>query len=168
VSTLFNYLGPLCNPAGAKFQIIGTGNEELQTKIAATLLQLPIEAAVVVRGADGMDEVSLQSETFVHHIAHGMLTQTVWTPKDFGLSTIRNDDLIVEGPEESAEAIRSILQGEKSARRDIVLANVAATLWISGHTHSLVGGVQMAAQAIDTAKAKDLIDRLAQLSHSST
>jgi anthranilate phosphoribosyltransferase len=168
VPTLFNYLGPLCNPAGAKFQIIGTGHEELQTKIAGTLLQLPIEAAVVVRGADGMDEVSLASETFVHHISHGMLTQTVWTPKDFGLATINNDDLVVEGPDESAAAIRGILNGEMGAKRDIVLANVSATLWISGQTHSLVGGVQFAAKAIDSGKANELLRQLARKSHSMT
>ena len=166
VPTLFNYLGPLCNPAGASFQIIGVGSEELQTKISAALLQLPIESAVVVRGNDGMDEVSLGAETNVHHVAHGFLTQTVWTPKDFGLSQIDNNDLVVDSPSESAEAIRGILHGEKGAKRDIVLANAAATLWIANHTHSLVDGAQRAAKAIDSGAARELLEKLSALSNS--
>lgn len=166
VPTLFNYLGPLCNPAGAEFQMIGVGKEELQTKIAAALLQLPITAAIVVRGSDGMDEVSLSAETHVHHIAHGMLTQTTWSPKSFGLSPIRVDDLKVSGPSESAVTIKNILAGNHGPQRDIVLANSAATLWIAGITHSLIDGVARAAKAIDSGKAALLVSRLAELSNS--
>lgn len=166
VPTLFNYLGPLCNPAGATYQIIGVGSEELQTKISAALLQLPIESAVVVRGADGMDEVSLAADTNVHHVAHGFLTQTVWTPKDFGLTPIKNEDLVVDSPAESAAAIKNIMAGERGPMRDIVLANAAATLWISQHTHSLIDGVQRAAKAIDSGAASRLLEQLAHLSHS--
>ncbi len=164
VPTLFNYLGPLCNPASARFQIIGVGKEELQTKIAAALLQLPLEAAVVVRGEDGMDEVTLSAPTQVHHIAHGMLTQTTWTPASFGLSPIRVEDLIVDGPVESAKAIRSILSGERGPMRDIVLANSAATLWVAGLTHSLPDGVARSAKGIDSGKAAELLEQLGKAS----
>nr|MCU0714646.1 anthranilate phosphoribosyltransferase [Pirellula sp.] len=113
----------------------------------------------------GMDEVTLSAPTQVQHIAYGMLTQTTWTPASFGLEPIRVDDLIVDGPKESADAIRSILQGQRGPKRDIVVANTAATLWVSGHTHSLVDGVAKAQQAIDTGKAAAVLHKLSQLSH---
>ena len=166
VPTLFNYLGPLCNPAGAAYQIIGVGKEELQTKMAAALIQLPIDAAIVVRGEDGMDEVSLSADTHVLHIQRGMLTQTTWTPQTFGLTTIRVDDLRVDDPQESAAAILAILAGELGPRRDIVLANVSAALWISGMTHSLIDGVARAARAIDSGSATAILESLAKFSHS--
>lgn len=162
VPTLFNYLGPLCNPAGAQYQVIGTGSEPLQTKLAAALVQLPVQAAIVVRGEDGMDEVSLAAETQVLHVQHGMTTQMRWSPKSFGLSPIRNEDLVVDSPESSAQVIRGILAGNRGPARDIVLANVAAALWVSGKTHSLIDGVARAATAIDSgaalSKLQGLID----------
>lgn len=166
VPTLFNYLGPLCNPAGASFQIIGVGSEKLQTKIAAALLQLPIEAAIVVRGEDGMDEVSLSADTNVLHIQRSMLTQTTWTPESFGLSKISVDDLKVDDVKESATSIRFILNGEHGPKRDIVLANTSAALWVSGMTHSLIDGVARAARAIDSGKATAILKSLGQRSHS--
>lgn len=162
VPTLFNYLGPLCNPAGAQFQVIGVSKEDLQTKIAATLMQLPLDAAIVVRGEDGMDEVSLSAPTQVLHIQQSMLTQTVWTPEAFGLPWIRTEDLLVDGPAGSANAIRSILDGERGPKRDIVLANAAAALWTAGKSHSLPGGVAAAAESIDSGRAKETLRRLAE------
>ena len=167
VPSLFNYLGPLCNPAGAQFQMIGVGREDLQTKIAAAMLQLPIESAIIVRGADGMDEVTLADETHVLHIAHGMLTQTTWSPESFGLPASNTKELVVDGPAESAQAIRSILAGEKGPRRDIVVANVAATLWVSQWTHSLLDGVARAQHAIDSGNAAVILAKLAEHSQQS-
>ncbi len=165
VPTLFNYLGPLCNPAGAQYQVIGTGNEMLQTKLAAALVQLPVQAAIVVRGMDGMDEVSLSAETQVMHVQHGMTTQMFWAPKDFGLPTIRNDDLVVDGPDSSAAVIRRILEGEHGPARDIVLANVSAALWVCERTHSLVDGVARAASALDSGAALAKLNALIEFSH---
>lgn len=164
VPTLFNYLGPLCNPAGAQYQIIGTGNEPLQTKLAAALVQLPVQAAIVVRGEDGMDEVSLAAETQVLHVQHGMTTQLQWTPKSFGLPTIRNEDLLVDGPESSAQMIRGILEGHRGPARDIVLANTAAALWVCEKTHSLLDGVARAAAAIDSGRAIEKLHGLIEFS----
>lgn len=165
VPTLFNYLGPLCNPAGAQYQVIGTGSEILQTKLAAALVQLPVQAAIVVRGLEGMDEVSLSAETQVMHVQHGMTTQMFWAPKDFGLPTIRNDDLVVDGPESSAAVIRRILEGEHGPARDIVLANVSAALWVCERTHSLVDGVARAASAIDSGAALAKLNALIEFSN---
>jgi anthranilate phosphoribosyltransferase len=164
VPTLFNYLGPLCNPAGAQYQVIGTGNEALQTKLAAALVQLPVQAAIVVRGMDGMDEVSLASETQVLHIQYGMTTQLRWTPKDFGLPPQRNEDLVVDGPEGSAEVIRGILAGKRGPARDIVVANAAAALWVCEKTHSLLDAVAKASNAIDTGAARAKLKALADFS----
>ncbi len=165
VPTLFNYLGPLCNPAGADFQIIGVSKNDLQSKIAATLMQFPIEAAIIVRGADGLDEVSLSAETEVLHIQHGMLTQLTWAPQSFGLAPIRMDDLIVDGPVESALAIRSILGGTRGPQRDIVVANAAAALWICGRTHSLIDATHTVSHAIDSGAAANTLAQLSMLSN---
>ena len=166
VPTLFNYLGPLCNPAGATYQIIGVGKKDLQTKMAAALVHLPIESAIVVRGEDGMDEVSLSADTQVLHIQRSILTQTTWTPQSFGFSKINVDDLQVDGPKESAAAIVAILSGEQGPKRDIVLANTSAALWVSGVTHSLIDGVARAKKAIDSGKASAILKSLAERSHS--
>jgi anthranilate phosphoribosyltransferase len=168
VPTLFNYLGPLCNPAGAVYQMIGTGNESLQTKLAAALMQLPVEAAIVVRGLDGMDEVSLSGETQVLLTKYGMTTQLRWSPDDFGLQRLRNEDLVVDGPESSARVIRGILEGEPGPARDIVLANASAALWVSEKTHSLIDGVAKAAAAIDSGAALTKLKTLIEFSHAAS
>jgi anthranilate phosphoribosyltransferase len=165
VPTLFNFLGPLCNPAGAQYQVIGTGNESLQTKLAAALVQLPVEAAIVVRGLDGMDEVSLQAETQVLLVQYGMTTQMRWNASDFGLPSIRNEDLMVDGPDSSARVIRRVLAGEPGPARDIVLANTAAALWVCQQTHSLIDGVARAATAIDSGAATAKLQALIDFSH---
>ena len=165
VPTLFNYLGPLCNPAGASYQVLGTGREDLQTKLAATLLQLPIQGAIVVRGSDGMDEVSLSAQTSVLHIQHGMITQLFWDHRSFGLPEIDSQQLVVDGPEQSAERIREILRGQPGPSRDIVVANAAAGLWVSNKTHSLLDGAQRAQHAIDSGEALKILERLASLTH---
>ena len=167
IPTLFNYLGPLCNPAGATYQIIGVGKKDLQAKIAATLLQLPIEAAIVVRGEDGLDEVTLSADTSVLHIQQKMLTQTTWTPESFGLSKINAEDLVVEGPAQSAQVILNILKGESGPPRDIVLANAAAALWVAGITHSLMDGVSRAEKAIDSGAAMQILQELRTKSNAS-
>jgi anthranilate phosphoribosyltransferase len=163
VPTLFNYLGPLCNPAGASFQVLGTGREDLQAKLAATLVQLPIQAAIVVRGADGMDEVSLSAETSVLHIQYGMMTQIYWDHRTFGLPKIRSEDLLVDGPEQSAETIKRVFQGQLGPARDIVVANAAAGLWVSNRTHSLLEASRQAQQAIDSGQAMHTLKQLARL-----
>lgn len=165
VPTLFNYLGPLCNPAGAAYQVLGTGKEDLQAKLAATLVQLPIQAAVVVRGADGMDEVSLAAETSVLHVQYGMTTQLFWDHRSFGLPKINNSDLLVDGPEQSAKTIEGILKGQTGPARDVVVANAAAGLWVCNRTHSLIDAVGQAQRAIDSGKALSLLEQLSGLSH---
>ncbi len=165
VPTLFNYLGPLCNPAGADFQVLGVGQDGLQEKLAAAVAELPIRAALVVRGVDGMDEISLSSETKVFFVRNGETELTTWSPQDFGLSTIDAAELYAENPQESASVIRLILDGHRGAPRDIVLANAAAGIWLSALEPDLKQAVQRCANAIDSGAAKKTLAHLAAMSH---
>ncbi len=164
VPTLFNYLGPLCNPAGAEYQLLGVGRADLQEKIAASLAQLKVKSALVVRGLDGMDEITLSAPTQVFHVKDGSFTQFEWTYHDFGLRPVDLDDLKVETPAESAQMIRSILAGRAGASRDMVLANAAAGVWLVGLEKDLPTAVARCAAAIDSGKAQQTLDELGRLS----
>jgi len=164
VPTLFNYLGPLCNPAGAAFQVLGVGRADLQEKIASALLQLPIQAAIVVRGEDGLDEVTLSANTQVLHIRNGSLERIQWTPASFGKSPIAIESLRVESPSESAEVIRDILAGKLGPARDIVVCNAAAGLWLAGIEDDLIAAVRRCEESIQCGNAAKTLDRLASLS----
>ena len=164
VPTLFNLLGPLCNPAGADFQVLGVGKEDLQEKLAAAIAQLPVRAALVVRGLDGLDEITLSASTHLYLVRSGMIESMTWTPEDFGLSMIDAADLHAENPIESAAVIRSILDGRRGAPRDIVLANAAAGLWLTGLDSDLKPAVERCAAAIDSGAARKKLEALAAMS----
>ncbi len=166
VPTLFNYLGPLCNPAQASFQVLGVSQEPLQRKIAEALAQLPLERAVVVRGLDGLDEVTLSASTQVFFIDRGKIESLQWGPEDFGLESVDSKELYAEGPEESAEVIRSILRGKEGAPRRIVLANAAAGVWLAGQEPSLRLATERCKDAIDSGAALATLEKLAELSQS--
>lgn len=163
--TLFNFLGPLCNPASAAFQVLGVGKAGMQDKIAEALSQLPIERALVVRGADGMDEITLMAATHVIEVTPGSLQRYDWQPADFGLAEIAVDSLIVNGPVESANVIRRLFQGERGGPRDIVVANAAAGIWIAGIERDLLSATARCQSAIDTGAATQLLERLVAQTH---
>ena len=160
VPTIFNVLGPLANPAGAPYQLLGVGRDALRPLMSEALTLLGTERAVVVHGEDGLDEVTLSGPTRVTESAGGTLRHFVWHPADFGLSPSPPDELRVEGPEQSAAVIRSVLAGGKGPARDIVLANAAGALWTSGRGSSLESCARLAAEAIDSGAACDLLARL--------
>jgi len=160
VPTIFNVLGPLANPAGAPYQLLGVGRDALRPLMAEALTLLGTERAVVVHGEDGLDEVTLSGPTRVTESAKGALRDFLWHPADFGLSPSPLDELRVEGPEQSAAVIRSVLAGVKGPARDIVLANAAGALWTSGRSSSLESCARLAAEAIDSGAACDLLARL--------
>ncbi len=164
VPTLFNYLGPLCNPAGAKYQLLGVGRDDLQEKIAATIARLPVGGALVVRGLDGMDEVTLNAATRVFHVLDGKTNEYEWTCADFGLNPIDMNSLHVETPSESANVIRHILNGATGGPRDMVLANAAAGVWLVGLEPDLKQAVRRCAEAIDSGVAKRKLEELGSLS----
>jgi anthranilate phosphoribosyltransferase len=163
--TIFNILGPLVNPAGAEYQLLGVGHGALQPLLAEALLMLGTRRVLVVHGADGLDEVTMSGATYVTEAVKGQLKQCVWHPRDFGLETSTRDALLVDGPEQSAAIIRALLRGQPGPPRDIVIANAAAALWTVGRGDSLTACAQQAATAIDSGAAAGLLARLAEYSH---
>jgi len=160
--TIFNILGPICNPAGVKRQLIGVFSPEWIEKMANVLAALGTEKAFIVHGADGLDEISLGGPTHVAILENGKITQTQITPEDAGLSrsplsAIKGGDAV-----ENAAAIRALFDGKKNAFRDIVLLNAAAALMIADKAKDLKSGVALAASAIDSGKAKETLARAAQ------
>ncbi len=163
--TLFNYLGPLCNPAGAPYQVLGVGKEGFALKIANALQQLQAFRAIVVRGVDGLDEVSLSADTHVLLIDPSGITQLTWTPASFGLKPIDTKDLLVNSATESAEIIRLVISGAHSPARDIVVANAAAGIWLVGLEPDLIAARKRCELAIDNGTASSVLQRLAMMTN---
>ncbi|HUG69461.1 MAG TPA: anthranilate phosphoribosyltransferase [Pirellulaceae bacterium] len=165
VPTIFNLLGPLCNPASAPFQLLGVGKPHLRTLLAQALSLLGAKRAVVVCGEDGLDEVTLSGATKVTEVTGDALTALIWHPADFGLRESGKESMLVDGPRASAAMIREILAGKPGASRDIVVMNAAAALWTAGVDDSLSECAAKAAEAIDCGAAEDLLAKLAEASH---
>lgn len=163
VKTLFNLLGPLCNPAGATHQLLGTSTADVQKKIAASVAQLGTTRTFVVHAADGQDEVSLDGYTDVIEVDQAQ--QQVahrWTPNDFGLLPAGREALVAESPAHSAQIIRNLLDGQPGPQRDTVVAGTAAALLLVNEVADLKQGAERAAAAIDAGAAKDKLDQLAK------
>jgi anthranilate phosphoribosyltransferase len=165
VPTIFNMLGPLTNPASAPFQVIGVGRDELRPLLAQALALLGTRRAVVVRGEDGLDEVSLSTATAVSETHEGAVREFQWRPEDFDLPRGDLAALKVSGPEQSADVIRAILQGQPGPPRDIVVLNAAAALWTAGKAETPPHGAALAAAAIDSGAARELLARLVERSN---
>ena len=165
IATIFNLLGPLCNPAGASYQVLGVGKPELRDLMAAVLLRLGTERAVVVGGADGMGEVTITGPTEVREVTPEGIRSFTWQPADFGLSVAGKESLIVDGPQASAAIIREVLSGKQGPPRDIVVLNAAAALWVAGIDASPQVCAQRAAEAIDTQRAMKLLEQLVEASN---
>ena len=163
--TIFNLLGPLCNPAHADFQLLGVGKPELRPLLAAALAKLDVKRAVVVCGEDGLDEVTLTGTTHVTEVHQGQLSEFTWHPTDFGLEVANVESMLVGGPAASAAKIREILAGHPGPSRDIVVLNAAAALWTAGKDASVTGCSHLAARSIDSGQAAELLAKLAELSH---
>lgn len=165
VPTIFNLLGPLCNPAGAVYQVLGVNRPPRRRQLAEALCRLGTRRAVVVCGADGFDEVTLAGPTLVTEVSGGRLSEHTWTPEDFGLPHTDYDQLRADSPADSAATIRAVLQGEPGSPRDYTAANAAAALWTAGRAATLREAAQLALQTIDCGDARRLLDRLVQRSH---
>ncbi len=162
--TVFNILGPLANPASAPYQLLGVGRSELRPLLAEAAAVLGTRRTLVVFGVDGLDEVTLGGATEVTEVTPDGLQHWEWFPSDFGLPQVSLEALQVADAAESETRIRSVLKGEPSPARDIVLANVAAALWTVGHVTTLADGVRLAAEAIDSGGAQRKLDRLVEIS----
>lgn len=151
--TIFNLLGPLANPAGTKFQLIGVFDKKWVRPMAEVLNNLGTKRAWVVHGHDGLDEITTTTSTDIAILDNGVITEKTITPEDFGLAVANPDDLKGGDAEENAKALRDLLSGTKNSYRDIVLANTAAALNIHGKADNLIDGISLAANAIDNGNA---------------
>ncbi|MCK4282684.1 MAG: anthranilate phosphoribosyltransferase [Candidatus Brocadiae bacterium] len=164
--TVFNILGPLTNPAGARRQVLGVFHQDLVETMARVLGNLGAVRAMVVHSVDGMDEISVCDRTFVAELNGGRVETRYIAPEDVGLPRSSPDQLTVEGLQQSAAAVRSVLAGEPGPRRDIVLFNAAAAIYVGEKAESLAGALEAAAESIDSGRAKETLDRLASVSQS--
>ncbi len=158
--TIFNLLGPLSNPAGTTRQLIGVFHRQWTRPMAEVLGQLGSERAWVVHGSDGLDEVTTTGTTYVSELANGKVTSFEVTPEDAGLKRADPAQLKGGDPAANAAAINDMLAGEPGPYRDVVLLNSAAALIVAGKAKDLKAGVGLAAQAIDSGKAKATLDKL--------
>jgi len=161
--TVFNVLGPLCNPAGAKFQALGVADGSMAGKMAEVLMRLGVERAIVFHAGDGMDELSVSSPSFVIEI-DGERKQYELDPAELGLARAPVDSMRGGGPEENARIAREVLEGAKGPRRDVVLLNASAALRAAGLAESWKDGLRVAADAIDSGRAGEVLQRWAKIS----
>jgi anthranilate phosphoribosyltransferase len=161
VRTIFNFLGPLTNPAGARRQLLGVSDRHYQETIAEALVGLGSERALVVAAEDGVDELSISSRTRVIEVAGGGTAEWFVEPGELGLAEAELAEVAGGSPEENAAASRAVLAGEAGPRRDLVLLNAGAAIYVGGLVEGLADGVVRAAEAIDGGAARELLDRLA-------
>jgi anthranilate phosphoribosyltransferase len=159
VRTLFNFLGPLTNPAGATRQVIGVSDETKLESVAAALSALGCRRGLVVSSVDGLDEISVSAETRVMEVGEGGVEGYTVSPEELGVDPAPIESLRAGAPERSAEIARDVLGGAKGPERSIVLLNAGAAIYAGGRAGSIADGVVEAAQAIDSGAARDVIDR---------
>ncbi len=164
VRTIFNILGPLTNPAGAQGQVLGVFDEKLTSLMAEVLKNLGTERAMVVHGLDGLDEITNTTKTKVSELKNGHITDYTIDPSDVGFALRSKSELEGGTPKENAEIIRSLLQGARGAKRDLLLLNAGAAIYIGKQADSLEEGVQRAAEIIDVGMAMNKLNQLIALS----
>lgn len=163
--TVFNILGPLTNPAHPKRQLLGVYDEYLIEPLAKVLMELGVKRGMVVYGMDKLDEISLSAPTKVCEIKDGALHTYEIKPEDFGLSRCKKEDLAGGDPKENAAITLSILEGEKGAKRDAVLLNAGAALYIGEKAKSMQEGINLAARLIDSKKALKVLEDFIKVSN---
>ena len=163
--TVFNILGPLTNPAHPKRQLLGVYDEYLIEPLAKVLMELGVKRGMVVYGMDKLDEISLSAPTKVCEIKDGSLHTYEIKPEDFGLSRCKKEDLSGGDPKENAAITLSILEGEKGAKRDAVLLNAGAALYIGEKAKSMQEGINLAARLIDSKKALKVLEDFIKVSN---
>jgi anthranilate phosphoribosyltransferase len=160
IPTIFNLLGPLTNPGGAKHQLLGVFSPELTDRMAEVLADLGSERAWVVHADDGLDELSTIGPTRISELANGRIHTWKLDAREIGLPAARLSDLQADSSEQSAEIIRTILSGRKGPTRDIAVLNAAAAMVVAGVSTDLSAAVELASEAIDTGKAQKTLEIL--------
>ena len=165
IRTVFNILGPLTNPAGAEYQVIGVPSKELGEKIASVLHRLGTKHSLVVHGLDGMDEISISGKSLIWDVTQsGVLTPLEVCPEDFGLERASMAGIRGGTARQNAKILHSILSGEVGERRNIVIMNAAAVLVAGNQASDIKEGTRIAKEAIDSFRARDKLDELVALS----
>ncbi|MDD2366845.1 MAG: anthranilate phosphoribosyltransferase [Desulfuromonadaceae bacterium] len=165
IRTIFNILGPLTNPAGADCQVMGVYSEDLVEKLAGVLHKLGCKHGFVVHGSDGMDEITLTGETTVAEVTPAGITVSRITPEQYGLKKCSMDELRGGDAVANAAIVKSVLGGEQGAKREIVLLNAAYALLAAGKVTTPADGFSLAAEAIDSGRAIQQLDKLRVLTN---
>ena len=163
VRTIFNFLGPLTNPAGAERQLLGVSDRRYQETIAEALVGLGCERALVVCADDGVDELSVTGRTRVIEVADAGTQEWFVTPEDLGMPRAELAGIAGGSPEENATVVRGVLAGDPGPARDVVVLNAGAAILAGGGAHDLASGAERAAEAIDSGAAEGVLERLTRL-----
>ena len=163
--TVFNILGPLTNPASPTMQLLGVYDEYLVNPLAQVLVSLGVKRGMVVYGQDKLDEISVSSPTTICELRDGWFKSYAIRPEDFGLKTCDKSELKGGTPQENAETVRAILKGEKGPKRDAVLMNAGAALYIAGKASSMKAGIILARELIDSGKALATLETFIEVSN---
>ena len=164
VRTLLNCLGPLLSPVGARHQVVGVYSDELVEPLAEALGRLGAARALVVHGSDGMDELTTTGPSRAAHVEDEKVRVFEVTPESLGLPRATLAALSGGTPEENADTTRTILAGEAGPKRDIVLLNAGAAIWVAGEASSLEAGLALAAESLDSGAASSKLAELARAS----
>lgn len=165
VPTIFNLLGPLCNPARAPYQVLGVGKPALRPRLAEALSLLDIKRAYVVCGSDGLDEITLAGNTDVTEVSPGVTSDTQWQPSMFGLAPTELTGMDADNPAESADRIKAILNGATGPGRDIVVINAAAAVSLAKPEWSLTECTSAVQQSIDSGAANDVLRKFGEVTN---
>ena len=163
--TVFNILGPLTNPGSPKMQLLGVYDEYLVEPLAQVLVSLGVKRGMVVYGLDKLDEISMSAPTKICEIRDGWFKTFTIAPEDFGFSRCTKDELKGGDPKENAAITGNILKGEKGPKRDAVLLNAGASLYIGGKAESIKDGILLAAELIDSGKAEETLSKVIEVSN---
>ena len=158
VRTIFNFLGPLTNPEGARRQLIGVSDRRFLDIVAGALGELGCEHALVVASDDGLDEVSASGPTHVVELRDGHITAWTMTPEDAGLPTTPQDAVAAGTPEKNADIAHRVLDGDVGAERDLTVLNAGAAIYVAGGAESLEQGARRAEEALDSGAARGVLD----------
>jgi anthranilate phosphoribosyltransferase len=165
IRTIFNLLGPLTNPAMATHQLIGIYSGAMVAMIAQVLKNLGSMRAMVVHGSDGLDEISLCAATRVAELRNGEVKEYTIDPEEFGLKRCPLEELHGGNPQESAVIVRNVLDGQKGSPRDVVVLNSGAALYVSGQAATIKDGLRLAADSIDSGRARQKLEQLIEMTN---
>jgi anthranilate phosphoribosyltransferase len=164
VRTIFNFLGPLTNPAGASRQLLGVSDRRYQETIAEALLGLGCDRALVVRAEDGVDEIGLEGQTRVIEVKDGTTEEWFVDPESLGFPLAEVDEIRGGTPEDNAATVNRVFDGEPGPTRDVVVLNAGAAILVGGGAPDLAAGLERAQEAIDSGAAREVLTRLVQVS----